>query len=154
MYTKQYVATFVQGASGERLELLEAVEYVDVLVLRFGRHVAQLDEVAVADAEREDVDGVTAAQAAGDRAGVAAVRVAVGDEEHRLARVRASRPQHFLRYDTMRYEMLLLSTCARKPTRVGLIYRRTETTTTNCKQKNQKGNTDMLEVTAKVWGIM
>ena len=102
MYTKQYVATFVQGASGERLELLEAVEYVDVLVLRFGRHVAQLDEVAVADAEREDVDGVAAAQAAGNRARVAAVRVAVGDEEHRLARVRASRPQHFLRYDTIR----------------------------------------------------
>ena len=102
MYTKQYVATFVQGASGERLELLEAVEYVDVLVLRFGRHVAQLDEVAVADAEREDVDGVAAAQAAGNRARIAAVRVAVGDEEHRLARVRASRPQHFLRYDTIR----------------------------------------------------
>ena len=102
MYTKQYVATFVQGASGERLELLEAVEYVDVLVLRFRRHVAQLDEVAVADAEREDVDGVTEAQAAGNRARIAAVRVAVGDEEHRLARVRASRPQHFLRYDTIR----------------------------------------------------
>jgi len=102
MYTKQYVATFVQGASGERLELLEAVEYVDVLVLRFGRHVAQLNEVAVADAEREDVDGVAEAQAAGNRARVAAVRVAVGDEEHRLARVRASRPQHFLRYDTIR----------------------------------------------------
>ena len=54
-------------------------------------------------------------------------------------------------YDTIRDAVL---TCARKPTRVSFIYR-TETTTKNIeKQKNQKVQTDMLELTVKVWGIM
>ena len=38
-----------------------------------------------------------------------------------------------------------LLTCARKPTRAGLIYR-TETTTKNCKTDKLKSKTDMLEV--------
>jgi len=45
-------------------------------------------------------------------------------------------------------------TCARKPTRISLIYR-TETTTKNCKTEKLKSKlADMLEVTVKVWGIM
>jgi len=48
----------MKSSSGERLELLEAVENVDVFVFVVGCHVTQLHEVAVADAEREDVDRV------------------------------------------------------------------------------------------------
>jgi len=54
-------------------------------------------------------------------------------------------------YDTIRDAIL---TCARKLTRVGLIYR-TETTTENCKTEKLKSkNSYAIEVTVKVWGIM
>jgi len=53
-------------------------------------------------------------------------------------------------HDTIRDAVL---TCARKPTRVGLIYR-TETTTKNCKTEKLKSKADKFEVTVKVWGIM
>ena len=47
-----------------------------------------------------------------------------------------------------RYDRDAILTCARKPTRVGLIYR-TEPTTKNCKTEKLKVKTDMLEVTVK-----
>ena len=54
-----------------------------------------------------------------------------------------------IRYDAIRDAIL---TCARKPTRVSLIYC-TETTTKKSKTEKLKSKTDMLEVTVKVWEI-
>jgi len=54
-----------------------------------------------------------------------------------------------LRYDTIRDAIL---TCARKPTRVSLIYR-TETTTKKCKTEKLKSKkTDMLTSNSKSMG--
>ena len=50
-----------------------------------------------------------------------------------------------LRYDTIRDAIL---TCARKPTRVSLIYR-TEPTTKKCKTEKLKVKTDMLTSNSK-----
>ena len=60
-----------------------------MVLLVVGRHVAQFVEVALGDADREDFD-VIAAKSLGDRTRIAAVRVAVGDKEESLLRVRTS----------------------------------------------------------------
>ena len=85
----------MKSSSGKRLELLEAVKYVDMFVLVVGRHVAQLHKVSVTDAEREDIDRVLT-KSPRYRARVAAVGVTVCDEEQNLLSVRTSRSQHFL----------------------------------------------------------
>jgi len=46
----------MQSSSGQSFELLEAVEDVNMFMFVVRCHVTQLDEVAVADAEREDLD--------------------------------------------------------------------------------------------------
>ena len=47
--------TFVQRSPGQRLKLLEAVQYVGVLCLGLGGDLQQLGGVSVLDAKREEL---------------------------------------------------------------------------------------------------
>lgn len=76
----------MQRVAGQGLELGEVVNQVAVLVLGLRRHVVKLLDVALPDAQGEDLDPALP-QGRRHRPGVAAVGVAVGDQEDDLAGV-------------------------------------------------------------------
>ena len=85
----------MESPVGERLELLKTVENVGGLVLGRGRHVVQLHDVAVLDAECEDLHA-RLPKYPGLHRRVAAVREAVCEQEYYLVRCGARVLQDFL----------------------------------------------------------
>ena len=88
---------FVQRSSGQRFKLFETVDNVRVFLLRFGCHVEQLLDVAVADAESEDFDSLLS-QTFGSRTRIAAVGVAVCHQENGHDRIGPSVAQNGLSF--------------------------------------------------------
>lgn len=74
----------MQRVAGQGLELGEVVNQVAVLVLGLRGHVVKLLDVALPDAQGEDLNAALP-QGRRHRPGVTAVGVAVGDQEDDLA---------------------------------------------------------------------
>lgn len=76
----------MQCTTSERLKLCKVVHKVAVLVFGLRCHVVQLPDVALPDAQGEDLHAAFP-QSGRHRPGVPAVGVAVGDEENDLGGV-------------------------------------------------------------------
>ena len=88
---------FVQCSSGQRFKFFETVDNVRMFLLRFGRHVEQLFNVAVADAKSEDFDSLLS-QSFGSRTRITAVGVAVCYQENGHDRIGSSVAQNGLSF--------------------------------------------------------
>jgi len=87
--------TFVQRMASQGLKLGEVVHQVAVLVLGVRGHVVQLPDVALPDAQGEDLNAAFP-QRRRHRPRVAAVGVAVGDQENGPGGVGAGVTQYLL----------------------------------------------------------
>ena len=85
----------MQRVAGQRLKLGEVVDQVAVLVLGLGRHVVELPDVPLPDAQGEDLHALLL-QYQRHGPGVAAVGVAVRDQKDGLGGVGAGVAQDLL----------------------------------------------------------